>query len=128
MNIKSIRISLNLSQAKFADKFGIPVNTLAQWEQGKRKPPEYIPKMIYTIIQMERMLQQHFPNYDSANLINRKELESEILKGVGECRIRVFDPSVNYILQIIRKLPATEVFLKNNDEDFQALDDQEGIK
>ena len=64
MNIKSIRLDLDLSQAKFADKFGIPLSTLAQWEQGRRKPPEYVLKMIYTIIKMERMLQQYFPNYD----------------------------------------------------------------
>lgn len=64
MSIKSIRLDLDLSQAKFANKFGIPLSTLAQWEQGRRKPPEYVLKMIYTIIKMERILQQHYPNYD----------------------------------------------------------------
>lgn len=102
MNIKSIRLSLNLSQAKFADKFGIPVNTLAQWEQGKRKPPEYIPKMIYTIIQMERMLQQHFPNHDCINC-DPEEI----------CSV---------------KCASCNVYTCIRDEDFQALDDQESIK
>lgn len=102
MNIKSIRLSLNLSQAKFADKFGIPVNTLAQWEQGKRKPPEYISKMIYTIIKMEQMLQQHFPNYNCMAC----DLE-------GICSVECAPCSVYTCIL---------------GEAFQALDDQEGIK
>lgn len=102
MNIKSIRLSLDLSQAKFADKFGIPLSTLAQWEQGRRKPPEYVLKMIYTIIKMERMLQQHFPNFDCM------ACDSE-----GICSVECAPCGVYTCIR---------------DEDFQALDDQEGIK
>ena len=102
MNIKSIRLSLNLSQAKFADKFGIPVNTLAQWEQGKRKPPEYISRMIYAIIKMERMLQQYFPNYDCM------ACDPE-----GICSV---------------ECAPCNVYTCILDEDFQVLDDQEEIK
>ena len=43
---------------------------------------------------------------NNAELISRSELQSEIAKGVGECRIRAFEPSVNYILQIIHRLPS----------------------
>ncbi len=102
MKIKSIRLSLDLSQAKFADKFGIPLSTLAQWEQGRRKPPEYILKMIYTIIKMERMLQQYFPNYDCM------ACDPE-----GICSV---------------ECASCNVYTCIRDEDFQALDDQEGIK
>lgn len=102
MNIKSIRLDLDLSQAKFADKFGIPLSTLAQWEQGRRKPPEYILKMIYTIIKMERMLQQYFPNYDCM------ACDPE-----GICSV---------------ECASCNVYTCIRDEDFQALDDQEGIK
>lgn len=41
--------------------------------------------------------------------ISRSELQSEIAKCVGECRIKAFDPSVNCILQIIHRLPSADV-------------------
>lgn len=45
---------------------------------------------------------------NNADLISRSELQQEIAKGVGECRIRAFEPSVNCILQIIHRMPAAE--------------------
>lgn len=36
--IQAIRIEQGLTQAKFADKYAIPLRTLQKWEQGDRKP------------------------------------------------------------------------------------------
>jgi putative transcriptional regulator len=36
--IKRLRWSLSLSQQEFADRFGIPVGTLRDWEQGRTEP------------------------------------------------------------------------------------------
>ncbi len=36
--IKSIRMSVNMSQAVFARSFQLSLDTLKGWEQGKRKP------------------------------------------------------------------------------------------
>ena len=38
MDIKSIRQQFDLSQREFAGLLGISVNTLQNWEQGRRKP------------------------------------------------------------------------------------------
>lgn len=36
---------------EFAEHFGIPLRTVEEWEAGRRKPPEYIPRLIkYQII------------------------------------------------------------------------------
>lgn len=40
--IKSIRASTGLSQAKFSAEFGIQCRTLEKWESGDRKPPDYV--------------------------------------------------------------------------------------
>lgn len=40
--IKSIRASTGLSQAKFSAAFGIQCRTLEKWESGDRKPPDYV--------------------------------------------------------------------------------------
>ena len=36
--IKRIRDSTSLSQSQFAKRYGIPLKTLKNWEQGRRDP------------------------------------------------------------------------------------------
>lgn len=51
INIKEIRTYLtNLSQAKFAKMFHIPLSTLSHWEQEQRTPPEYVGWMMKEIL------------------------------------------------------------------------------
>jgi putative transcriptional regulator len=38
INVARIRGKLKLSQAKFADAFGLPVRTVQEWEQGRSLP------------------------------------------------------------------------------------------
>jgi putative transcriptional regulator len=38
IDVGAIRKRLSLSQAKFADKFGLSVATVRDWEQGRRNP------------------------------------------------------------------------------------------
>ena len=51
--IKELRKKTGLSQSKFSSKFGIPVRTLQQWEQGISAPPEYLVRMMSYIMQLE---------------------------------------------------------------------------
>ncbi|HLG85682.1 MAG TPA: helix-turn-helix domain-containing protein [Alphaproteobacteria bacterium] len=37
-NVMAIRLRLGLSQAKFAARFGFPLDTLRKWEQHQREP------------------------------------------------------------------------------------------
>ncbi|MBE5906096.1 MAG: helix-turn-helix domain-containing protein [Lachnospiraceae bacterium] len=53
--IKELRKTMGLSQAKFAEKFDIPVRTLQQWEQGRSEPPMYVVKMMSYIMLLEQM-------------------------------------------------------------------------
>ncbi len=52
--IKELRRETGLSQSKFSAKFGIPVRTLQQWEQGISAPPEYIIRMMAYIMRLEK--------------------------------------------------------------------------
>ena len=51
--IKELRKKTGLSQSKFSAKFGIPVRTLQQWEQGISAPPEYLVRMMAYIMRLE---------------------------------------------------------------------------
>ena len=51
--IKELRKKTGLSQSKFSAKFGIPIRTLQQWEQGISAPPEYLVRMMAYIMLLE---------------------------------------------------------------------------
>ena len=51
--IKELRKKTGLSQSKFSAKYGIPVRTLQQWEQGISAPPEYLVRMMAYIMLLE---------------------------------------------------------------------------
>ena len=55
--IKALRKKTGLSQSKFSAKFGIPVRTLQQWEQGISAPPEYLVRMMAYIMLLEEKAQ-----------------------------------------------------------------------
>lgn len=47
MNIKELRMKTGMKQKEFAEKFGIPVRTLQDWENpSKSNPPAYVAKML----------------------------------------------------------------------------------
>lgn len=57
---REIRKSLKMSQSQFSDAFGIPISTLRNWEQGRRK----IDKTTYSYLRTIR----RFPNEVQAAL------------------------------------------------------------
>lgn len=54
--IKSIREALQCSQSELANKFEIPVSSIANWEQGRSNPPAYVVNMMIRICQLESEL------------------------------------------------------------------------
>lgn len=50
MGVKKLREKVNMSQREFADLFHIPLNTLCQWESGRRTPPRYVLLMMAKIL------------------------------------------------------------------------------
>ena len=57
--IKEMRRKTGLSQSKFSAKFGIPVRTLQQWEQGISAPPDYLIRMMAYIMLLEERGEAH---------------------------------------------------------------------
>lgn len=68
MDVREIRQKSGLSQSEFAKKFNISKSTLANWEQGLRKPPDYIPLMIEKIISQEEMISNLKDKINKENL------------------------------------------------------------
>lgn len=56
MTIKEMRDALGVSQNKFADIVGISVRNIQTWEQGVRKPPNYVLNLIEKVLRYEGLL------------------------------------------------------------------------
>jgi len=52
--LKGLRKELGLTQAKFGEKFKIPLRTIEQWESGKRAVKSYIVDMMVKIVELEK--------------------------------------------------------------------------
>lgn len=44
--MKELRAKTGMSRREFYETFGVPERTLQNWEEGKRKPPEYVVKLL----------------------------------------------------------------------------------
>lgn len=57
LNIKSIRSVAQLTQAEFAEKYGVSKRSVESWEGERRRPPEYLVALlayaVYTDIEEE---------------------------------------------------------------------------
>ncbi len=53
--IRELREKTGMSQRMFSEYFDIPLRTVCDWEQGRRKPPVYVPEMIEKIIRYEKL-------------------------------------------------------------------------
>ena len=53
--IIELRESVGENRKEFSLHTGIPVRTLEDWEAGRRKPPEYIPRLIAYQLEYEKL-------------------------------------------------------------------------
>lgn len=91
-NIKELRRLTGLSQSKFAQKYGLSVRTLQQWEQGISKPIVSFTQLIEKDIANDSDLRHLYnksdyfskalANYDCAILLRNKINKSDDIKEV----------------------------------------------
>ena len=63
--IRALRAETGLNQKQFAEHFQIPLRTVEEWEAGRRKPPEYIPRLKkYQIMYEQQFGKQNKKEHD----------------------------------------------------------------
>lgn len=50
MKVRELRVTTELSQRKFAEKFNIPYRTIENWEEGKTEPPDYVLRLLQKVV------------------------------------------------------------------------------
>lgn len=56
--MKELREKTGLKRKEFAEHIGIPLRTVEDWEAGRRKPPEYIPRLIAYQLKYEELMKK----------------------------------------------------------------------
>ena len=53
--IKKLRIDMGMNRKEFCEYYNIPYRTVADWEAGKRKMPEYVLELMEFKADVERL-------------------------------------------------------------------------
>ena len=56
--VKYLRLSTGMKREEFANYFHIPLGTVRDWEQGKRKMPEYVYELIEYKVSKELLVEK----------------------------------------------------------------------
>lgn len=56
MNILELRRKTGFSQSEFSAYIGVPLKTLQNWEQGTRKPPDYLICLVEKVLRYEGVI------------------------------------------------------------------------
>ena len=59
MELKEMRKLLGLSQAAFGDRYNIPVRTIQDWENGRRKAPIYVLELLERVVTEDSEAETH---------------------------------------------------------------------
>lgn len=54
--VRDLRISMGMNRREFCEYFSIPYRTMADWEAGKRKMPEYLLKLMEYKAEIEKLV------------------------------------------------------------------------
>ena len=91
MDIREMRVELGDTQHEFADRYHIPFRTIQNWENGVRKPPEYIVSLLERQVKEDLVNRRTsvLPKYDpkKVNLPRRANYSGSLswLRAVRDC-------------------------------------------
>ena len=58
--IRELREQTGMTRKDFAVHMGIPLRTMEDWEAGRRRPPEYIPRLISYQLKYEELIRKEY--------------------------------------------------------------------
>ena len=56
--IRALREQTGMTRKDFAVHMGIPLRTMEDWEAGRRRPPEYIPRLMSYQLKYEELIKK----------------------------------------------------------------------
>ena len=65
--IRELRQQKGMNRKEFSIYTGIPVRTLEDWENGKRTPPEYIPRLLMYQLKYDELVKYSKEEHEGKN-------------------------------------------------------------
>ena len=56
--IRELREQTGMTRKDFAEHMGNPLRTMEDWEAGRRRPPEYIPRLMSYQLKYEELIKK----------------------------------------------------------------------
>ena len=64
--IRRLREQTGMTRKDFSIHIGIPLRTIEDWEAGRRRPPEYIPRLIEYQLKYEELIEKKYKENSDA--------------------------------------------------------------
>lgn len=118
--IRELRKYTGKSQGEFARYFHIPVQTLQEWEQGRRKPPAYIPFMMKKIIILQKLIEKYMES-EGCNMADGKNINERVQKIADKVRKEGFEDGMDFIKKFFEEEERSDPGLGEELSDIDAL-------
>ena len=64
--IRELREQTGMTRKDFSTHIGIPLRTIEDWEAGRRRPPEYISRLIEYQLKYEELIEKKYKENSDA--------------------------------------------------------------
>lgn len=82
--VRELRQRTGLTQERFCEVYGIPKRTLENWEQGSRKPPEYVVALLERAVEQDKRIKDMKKKHDQTIVDIATGKKKVSLRGKGE--------------------------------------------
>ncbi len=87
-SIKELRESTGMTRKEFSEHTGIPVRTLEDWEAGRRRPPEYIPRLLAYQIKFEEISVEKKKSKEKRNVSVIQDVDGNNIVIINDIRFK----------------------------------------
>ena len=86
--IIELRESTGMTRKDFSNHTGIPVRTLEDWEAGRRRPPEYIPRLLSYQIKFENNFTEKKKSKEKRNVSVIQDVDGNNIVIINDIRFK----------------------------------------
>lgn len=76
--IRELREQTGMTRKDFAVHMGIPLRTVEDWEAGRRRPPEYIPRLMSYQLKYEELIKKAEGGKDRSEIVIFETEDNEV--------------------------------------------------
>lgn len=76
IKLRKLRVTTELSQKKFAERFNIPCRTIENWEEGITEPPDYVLELLRKVVVANNIINLMEEDTDETPQVHEEYLQA----------------------------------------------------